>query len=114
MDSTLNDTNESAANDPVMWNNAEGRGHIPFGNHGFMDPCKLSQIRPGRRWRALQDILQYTGTINPGKRIIMAFGHGRKTKYIEENIDSWFLSDDRAGGFNKVAAGGMQKLLGKV
>ena len=85
MDTTLNDTNESAVNDPVMRNDAKGCARIPFGNHGFMDSCNPSGICPGCGWRALQDILQYAGTINPDKGIIMAFGHGCKTKFIKEN-----------------------------
>ena len=82
---TLNDTNKSIINDPLMWNNAEGRGRIPFGNHGFMDPCNPSRICPGRRTCALQDILKYATNIDPDKGIIMAFGHGRKTNFIKEN-----------------------------
>ena len=53
LDATLNDTNESTINNPLMWNDAKGRDRIPFGNHGFMNPCNPSQIHPDRRTCAL-------------------------------------------------------------
>ena len=114
MGATLNDTNESSVNDKVIWNDAKGCGCISFGNHGFMGSCNPNWICPGRSWRVLQGILQYAGAIDREKGIIMTFGHGCKTKFIKENCDSWYLTDGPCGGFDKVAAGGMQKILGNV